>query len=277
MEGPVQTALPSTLGLLQIPLKFLDTKVVKHGDNTHTQVLTVWSGCAPEDATLENIEDLRSRFSAAPAWGQAGFRGEAIVRIPALTQEDDEAQAAGDQGDSQGVPDQLQYDGDEVRTAGPAAHMIEENKKKRAEAEEKTRSDLVKLKAALESRIPKKLLKGHSFQNEFKLLPLGSYHAIVGMDCKCRRTFVDVLVCTWSASSGNVDSTKDAANMDGALEVDLNKYILKCQSVYKCKLCPRIICLNEEMVRVHLKSKRHARSKKLLGEGRLKLMLIAEQ
>ncbi|XP_006654221.2 uncharacterized protein LOC102721273 isoform X2 [Oryza brachyantha] len=78
------------------------------------------------------------------------------------------------------------------------------------------------------------------------------------------------------ASSGNVDSTKDAANMDDALEVDFNKYILKCKSVYKCKLCPRIICLNEEMVRVHLKSKRHGRSKKLLGEGRLKLMLNSD-
>nr|CAB3481014.1 unnamed protein product [Digitaria exilis] len=36
------------------------------------------------------------------------------------------------------------------------------------------------------------------------------------------------------------------------------------------------MCLNEDMVRVHLKSKRHARSKKLLGEGRLKLMLNSD-
>jgi hypothetical protein len=78
------------------------------------------------------------------------------------------------------------------------------------------------------------------------------------------------------ASSGKADSTKDASDTDDALEVDFNNYILKCKSVYKCKLCPRIICLNEEMVRVHLKSKRHARSKKLLGEGRLKLMLNSD-
>ncbi|KAF0919124.1 hypothetical protein E2562_028407 [Oryza meyeriana var. granulata] len=78
------------------------------------------------------------------------------------------------------------------------------------------------------------------------------------------------------SSSGNTDSTKDAANMDDAFDVDFNNYILKCKSVYKCKLCPRIICLNEEMIRMHLKSKRHAQSKKLLGEGRLKLMLNSD-
>ncbi|KAE8718727.1 putative Retrotransposon protein [Hibiscus syriacus] len=52
--------------------------------------------------------------------------------------------------------------------------------------------------------------------------------------------------------------------------------ILKCKSVFKCKLCPRIVCLNEETTRVHLNSKRHARSKKLLEEGRLKTMLNSD-
>lgn len=78
------------------------------------------------------------------------------------------------------------------------------------------------------------------------------------------------------ASSCNTDCAKDAAKEDDAIEVDFNNYILKCKSVYKCKLCPRIMCLSEEMVRVHLESKRHARSKKLLGEGRLKLMLNSD-
>ncbi|GJN12957.1 hypothetical protein PR202_ga31286 [Eleusine coracana subsp. coracana] len=78
------------------------------------------------------------------------------------------------------------------------------------------------------------------------------------------------------ADSGNADSAKDAADRDDLVEADFANCILKCKSVYKCKLCPRIMCLNEEMVRVHLKSKRHARSKKLLGEGRLKLMLNSD-
>jgi hypothetical protein len=57
------------------------------------------------------------------------------------------------------------------------------------------------------------------------------------------------------AAHGNVYSTKDAAGTDDALEADFANCILKCKSVYKCKLCPRILCLNEEMVRLHLKSK----------------------
>ncbi|XP_062211773.1 uncharacterized protein LOC133912839 isoform X2 [Phragmites australis] len=75
---------------------------------------------------------------------------------------------------------------------------------------------------------------------------------------------------------GNADSAKSAANTDDAVEADFTNCILKCKSVYKCKLCPRIMCLNDEMVMVHLKSKRHSRSKKLLGEGRLKLMLNSD-
>ncbi|XP_062191347.1 uncharacterized protein LOC133895198 [Phragmites australis] len=75
---------------------------------------------------------------------------------------------------------------------------------------------------------------------------------------------------------GNADSAKSSSNTDDAIEDDFANYILKCKYVYKCKLCRRITCLNEEMVRVHLKSKRHSRSKKLLGEGRLKWMLNSD-
>ncbi|KAI3451798.1 hypothetical protein Pfo_008463 [Paulownia fortunei] len=54
---------------------------------------------------------------------------------------------------------------------------------------------------------------------------------------------------------------------------DVTDCVLKCKSVFKCKLCPRIVCLSEETLKAHLNSKRHARSEKLLREGRLKLML----
>lgn len=54
---------------------------------------------------------------------------------------------------------------------------------------------------------------------------------------------------------------------------DASDYVLKCKSVYKCRLCPRIVCLTIQTLIAHLKSKRHARSLKLLKEGRLKLML----
>lgn len=57
------------------------------------------------------------------------------------------------------------------------------------------------------------------------------------------------------SSVAKADSAKSAANTDDAVEADFANCILKCKSVYKCKLCPRIMCLNEDMVRVHLKSK----------------------
>lgn len=31
--------------------------------------------------------------------------------------------------------------------------------------------------------------------------------------------------------------------------------VLKCKSVFKCKLCPRIVCLSEETLKAHLASK----------------------
>ncbi|KAG4401930.1 hypothetical protein GLYMA_02G090200v4 [Glycine max] len=61
-----------------------------------------------------------------------------------------------------------------------------------------------------------------------------------------------------------------------SLPTDLPSHVLKCKSVFKCRLCPRIICLSEETLRDHLQSKRHARSEKLLSEGRLKAILNSD-
>ncbi|KAI5684329.1 hypothetical protein M9H77_05557 [Catharanthus roseus] len=74
------------------------------------------------------------------------------------------------------------------------------------------------------------------------------------------------------SGAGNAESVNiqhNTVSIDG----DPTHCALKCKSVYKCRLCPRIVCLSEETLRAHLKSKRHARSEKLLKEGRLKLML----
>ncbi|KAL3568351.1 hypothetical protein D5086_031002 [Populus alba] len=57
---------------------------------------------------------------------------------------------------------------------------------------------------------------------------------------------------------------------------DIQDCILKCKSVYKCRICPRIICLTEETMRAHLNSTRHSRSKKLMKENRLKVMLNSD-
>lgn len=60
---------------------------------------------------------------------------------------------------------------------------------------------------------------------------------------------------------------------ENEIRSDASDYVLKCKSVYRCRLCPRIVCLTVQTLIAHLKSKRHARSEKLLKEGRLKLML----
>ncbi|XP_057524827.1 suppressor protein SRP40-like [Amaranthus tricolor] len=57
---------------------------------------------------------------------------------------------------------------------------------------------------------------------------------------------------------------------------DLPSCVLRSKSVYKCRLCPKIVCLNEESLKGHLKSKRHSRSEKLLNEGRLKRILNSD-
>lgn len=61
-----------------------------------------------------------------------------------------------------------------------------------------------------------------------------------------------------------------------SLPTDMLSYVLKCKSVFKCRICPRIVCLSEDTLRDHLQSKRHARSEKLLSEGRLKAMLNSD-
>ncbi|KAJ6707457.1 STRESS RESPONSE PROTEIN [Salix viminalis] len=66
------------------------------------------------------------------------------------------------------------------------------------------------------------------------------------------------------------------ATAEESVPDDVPDCILKCKSVYKCRICPRIICLTEETMRTHLISKRHARSEKLMKENRLKVMLNSD-
>ncbi|GAB4832342.1 hypothetical protein Ancab_006358 [Ancistrocladus abbreviatus] len=77
--------------------------------------------------------------------------------------------------------------------------------------------------------------------------------------------------------SGKVDGRiAEMHNENDPLPDDVARCILKCKSVFKCRLCPKIVCLNERTLRAHLKSKRHARSEKLLNDGRLKRVLNSD-
>ncbi|XP_050226478.1 uncharacterized protein LOC126676340 [Mercurialis annua] len=57
---------------------------------------------------------------------------------------------------------------------------------------------------------------------------------------------------------------------------EMEDFVLKFKSVFKCRICPRILCLTEESMKTHINSKRHSRSEKLLKENRLKAMLNSD-
>ncbi|KAL2522200.1 uncharacterized protein Fot_26123 [Forsythia ovata] len=91
-------------------------------------------------------------------------------------------------------------------------------------------------------------------------------------------------IITESPPSGKGNA--EPVNTEHGLEkdeipLDAADCVLKLKSVFKCRLCPRIVCLSEETLKAHLISKasihlRHARSAKLLREGRLKLILNSD-
>ncbi|XP_023769294.1 uncharacterized protein LOC111917893 [Lactuca sativa] len=85
----------------------------------------------------------------------------------------------------------------------------------------------------------------------------------------------DVISCPLS-SENNLDMNNTHNINKEAIKSDLLDCVLKSKSVFKCKLCPRIVCLTEETLKAHLQSKRHSRSVKLLKEGRLKMMLDSD-
>ncbi|XVF20698.1 hypothetical protein REPUB_Repub12eG0024900 [Reevesia pubescens] len=90
-----------------------------------------------------------------------------------------------------------------------------------------------------------------------------------------KQTFINDKL--YSKHGAQVLETKsNSTTKEELLPDDFPDFILKCKSVFKCKLCPRIVCLNEETIRAHFNSKRHARSEKLLKEGRLKTMLNSD-
>ncbi|XP_011099510.1 uncharacterized protein LOC105177912 [Sesamum indicum] len=83
----------------------------------------------------------------------------------------------------------------------------------------------------------------------------------------------DIIGSFTSAEGNNVFPKAELTPEKDEVQFDAMDCVLKCKSVFKCKLCPRIVCLSEETLKAHLNSKRHARSEKLRREGRLKLML----
>lgn len=107
---PVMSQLTSSLGELQIPLQFLDKRLTKKGNKTVVQLLTHWSDSPAEEATWEDMEELRARFPGALALGQASHQEWGIVR--SASRADAEEEQPDDETAS--VPDELQ-DGDRTK------------------------------------------------------------------------------------------------------------------------------------------------------------------
>lgn len=50
-------------------------------------------------------------------------------------------------------------------------------------------------------------------------------------------------------------SQSTTTSKDGELPSNLPDCVVKCKSVFKCRLCPRIVCLTQETLQAHLISK----------------------
>ncbi|KAG6511409.1 hypothetical protein ZIOFF_029477 [Zingiber officinale] len=74
---------------------------------------------------------------------------------------------------------------------------------------------------------------------------------------------------------GTVNAGDISVDCNDPIQADLI-FILKHKSVFKCRLCPKVICLSDETVKRHLSSKAHARFKKQFQVGTLKVMLNSD-
>ena len=71
-SGLVSPFIPNLDDTCQFPEQILAKKMVPKGVNSIQRVLVKWSAWPASLATWEDMEALRQRFPAAPAWGQAG-------------------------------------------------------------------------------------------------------------------------------------------------------------------------------------------------------------
>lgn len=83
--GPVHQELPAIDDAsphLQVPEQVLQTRQVQRRRKTLEQVLIKWTTLPASLATWENVEELKTRFPRAPAWGQAAGKGGGNVMGP---------------------------------------------------------------------------------------------------------------------------------------------------------------------------------------------------
>ncbi|GAQ85163.1 hypothetical protein KFL_002220070 [Klebsormidium nitens] len=62
----------------------------------------------------------------------------------------------------------------------------------------------------------------------------------------------------------------------GRNELDDEELVVQVGKVFKCRLCPNVLCLNEGTMLAHLKSKKHARYLQQLAAGRGRLLIDSD-
>ena len=62
-----------------VPDQVLQTHQVQRRHKTLERALIKWTGMPSSLATWENVEELKTRFPRAPAWGQAAQRGKNVM------------------------------------------------------------------------------------------------------------------------------------------------------------------------------------------------------
>lgn len=81
-DQQVYHSIPSSASHLQIPVRFIDRRMIPRGDKLIAQVLVKWSHSPASMATWEDQEVLKQQFPRAPAWGQAVSSPGGIVSSP---------------------------------------------------------------------------------------------------------------------------------------------------------------------------------------------------
>jgi hypothetical protein len=71
--------VPSDVDCPRVPEAILQKKVIQRGVVPVTQALVKWSDWPSSMATWEDLNTLKHRFPAAPAWGQAASQGGGML------------------------------------------------------------------------------------------------------------------------------------------------------------------------------------------------------
>ncbi|CAM6106348.1 unnamed protein product [Calypogeia fissa] len=76
----------------------------------------------------------------------------------------------------------------------------------------------------------------------------------------------------WAEAVDDDESERVLQKFEGSTVICVGE----SNKVFKCRVCPKVVCLSEQSMEAHLASKRHARSLKQLAEGTLKVQLDSD-